>query len=153
MNLLEGHEYVWRGRSGRPDLVVEFTGRYTPAGLAVVTLIHRADRSQRYINPRDLFPTDKPLPPLAPQTMLVETLLSEYRDGDEHGWPTEFAWLIEHHTKKVLNLLGEVREEGIRDPILLGPDKRVWDGHHRLLVARILGIRRVPVSHPEGEET
>src|SRR5690606_24415273 len=43
-------------------------------------------------------------------------------------------------------LLTRIREEGIREPILLGTDGRVWDGHHRITVAMHLGLESVPVE-------
>lgn len=32
--------------------------------------------------------------------------------------------------------------------IVLGTDGRVWDGHHRIVAARRLGIWAVPLEHP-----
>jgi hypothetical protein len=36
-------------------------------------------------------------------------------------------------------------------PILLGHDGRVWDGHHRVVAARRLGLTHVPVERVEEE--
>lgn len=85
------------------------------------------------------------------KTMLVEHILRDYRDGDEHGWDTEFAYLISQHHLRIHALLLAVRASGMQNPILLGSDGRVWDGHHRLLVARILGLKRVPVTFSDGD--
>lgn len=38
-----------------------------------------------------------------------------------------------------------IQEVGMRMPILLGSDGRVWDGHHRFAAAEHLGIPVVPV--------
>jgi hypothetical protein len=42
-------------------------------------------------------------------------------------------------------LLDSVVAEGFREPILIGDDGRLWDGHHRLAVALAFGIS-VPVE-------
>lgn len=77
----------------------------------------------------------------------TEAILRVYRDGDEHGWTTEFVYLWQEQTDQMLDLLESVAREGIREPILLGDDGRVWDGHHRLAVACALRIQYVPVKH------
>lgn len=78
--------------------------------------------------------------------MLVAELLARYRDGDEHGWGVEFAWLREHHADRLAELRAEIREHGIREPVLLGDDDRVWDGHHRLCIAVDESITEVPIT-------
>lgn len=61
-------------------------------------------------------------------------------------------WSWEEEVKKLANrdrtkqLVESIRVEGIREPILLGNDGRVWDGHHRITAATLLGIREVPVE-------
>lgn len=75
----------------------------------------------------------------------LDVLLRDYRDGDEHGWQTEFDWLDTHHADRMDMLTTSIQETGIREPILLGSDGRVWDGHHRIAVAHRLGIAVVPV--------
>jgi len=79
--------------------------------------------------------------------MRTEDVLRLYRDGGEHGWEHEFAWLDHHQGEQTDRLAEDVAVNGIREPILLGNDGRVWDGHHRLAVAVRLGIDSVPVSH------
>lgn len=40
-----------------------------------------------------------------------------------------------------------LREQGeVTQPICLGTDGRVWDGHHRLVAAKRLGFERVPIE-------
>lgn len=61
-------------------------------------------------------------------------------------------WPWEEECKRLLNrdrtkqLIESIRAEGIREPILLGNDGRVWDGHHRITAATLLGIHEVPVE-------
>lgn len=74
-------------------------------------------------------------------------VLRDYRDGNEWGWDTEFAWLDHHQGENTDRLAEDVAVNGIREPILLGNDGRVWDGHHRLAVAVRLGLSEVPVLH------
>jgi ParB-like chromosome segregation protein Spo0J len=80
--------------------------------------------------------------------MSIETVLAEYRDGDEHGWDTEFEYLETHHGERIAALRASIAEEGMREPVLLGSDGRVWDGHHRLCVANELGMKMIPVTRP-----
>ena len=85
------------------------------------------------------------------QMMRTADILSDYRDGDEHGWDVEFEWLDTHHSERLYRLAEDVAANGIRTPITLGHDGRVWDGHHRLYVAQNLGIDSLPVVHAGGE--
>lgn len=82
------------------------------------------------------------------RTMPLADLLRDYRDGDELGWEEEFAYLrtSPEHRSRLGRLFLSVIEEGIREPILLGYDGRVWDGHHRLCVASEIGLQEVPVK-------
>lgn len=75
----------------------------------------------------------------------LSAILAVYRDGDERGWVNEFNLLEETHGPKLDMLKTSIQEDGIREPIVLGPDGRVWDGHHRLCAAESLGIEKVPV--------
>jgi hypothetical protein len=79
--------------------------------------------------------------------MPLADLLRDYRDGDEHGWPMEFHLLRGTHWAHLRHLMESIKEHGIQTPILLGNDSRVWDGHHRLCVADMLGLADVPVRH------
>jgi len=72
-------------------------------------------------------------------------LLAFFRDGDEHGWDQEFAYLATRWDE-MGPLVASIRSEGIREPILLGTDGRVWDGHHRIYAAHLLGIEVIPVT-------
>lgn len=54
---------------------------------------------------------------------------------------------IEERTPGKLDLLAQdIRWNGIKEPIILGDDGRVWDGHHRILAATIVGLGAVPVE-------
>ena len=50
-----------------------------------------------------------------------------------------------HHQEKIEQ---SIAAEGFREPVLLGDDGRVWDGHHRILAGRRLRLL-VPVEYGE----
>jgi hypothetical protein len=79
-------------------------------------------------------------------TMDLRYLLTHYQDGDGLGWPAEFAWLRTYRYRGVADITASFPRDGFREPISLGDDGRVWDGHHRLAVADALNLRRVPVE-------
>lgn len=86
-------------------------------------------------------------PDVSRREIHTSSLLVVFRPGDypDRTWPEEFAWLWEHDTHKMDMLTTSIQETGIREPILLGSDGRIWDGHHRLAAAMRLGIDKVPV--------
>lgn len=85
------------------------------------------------------------------QTLSVATILARWRPGSEDwDWPSEFAYLQEYDSHIIARLIRDIAKNGVLDPLLLGDDGRVWDGHHRLLVARILGITELPVEYGHG---
>lgn len=84
----------------------------------------------------------------SPVMSLVQ-LITNYRDGDEHGWAREINYLWAEHTAKMDMLTTSIQETGIQTPIVLGSDGRVWDGHHRIAAAIKLGFTEVPVVYSE----
>lgn len=78
--------------------------------------------------------------------MDLYTLLALYKDGDERGWSDEFADLWNRDYRAMYDLSDSVNQYGVRNPILLGNDGRVWDGHHRLAAATNTGLVTVPVE-------
>lgn len=78
--------------------------------------------------------------------MRVDRILEHYAPGDENSWADEFTYLLTFYGEEMGYLAGDINENGIKEPILLGDDGRVWDGHHRLLVARLLGIEEVDIE-------
>lgn len=75
----------------------------------------------------------------------LDHLIGVYRVGSgDWAWFEEYGNLINQpDTRK---LLDRIQAEGIREPILLGTDGRVWDGHHRIVIAMHLGLDSVPVE-------
>jgi hypothetical protein len=73
-------------------------------------------------------------------------VLELFQDGDEHGWDQEFAYLATRWDE-MEPLIDSIRRDGIRNPIHLGNDGRIWDGHHRIYAAHLLGIEAIPVTY------
>jgi len=76
----------------------------------------------------------------------LKHLMETYTPGDEWSWEEEFSVLEEIDHNKLRDLESSVVAVGILNPILLGADGRIWDGHHRIYVAHKLGIGEVPVE-------
>lgn len=79
--------------------------------------------------------------------MKVADLMRGVQDGDGLTWLGEFDWLRVNHAARLRGLFLSVLQNGIREPLLIGDDGRLWDGHHRLYVAYTLGFTHVPVKH------
>jgi len=79
--------------------------------------------------------------------MTVADLMRDIQDGDRITWSAEFNWLRENHAPQLRALFLSVLQNGIREPLLIGDDGRLWDGHHRLYVAHSLGFKHVPVKY------
>ncbi|MGO2860631.1 MAG: hypothetical protein ACTIC1_05705 [Brevibacterium sp.] len=86
--------------------------------------------------------------------MNLDYVLENFTSGDENNtWAQEFRWIIDFDAPHTGALLADIEANGIKLPILLGDDGRVWNGHHRLLAARILGFTEVPVVHADDGYT
>lgn len=83
--------------------------------------------------------------------MSLREIITGWQDGDGIGWPAEFAWLRTYHYRQLADLTVDVAQNGFKEPIYLGYDGRVWDGHHRLAVADALNWRHLPVLHAMPE--
>jgi hypothetical protein len=76
-------------------------------------------------------------------------ILQVFRDGDELGWTKSLTWLWENHTDHLVKLILDISKNGMREPIVLGWDERIWDGHHRIAAALALNLEYVPMAHPK----
>lgn len=75
----------------------------------------------------------------------ARNLIASFADGDDLGWHEELLFLWTTDRERTIKLLDEIACAGsITDPVLIGSDNRVWDGHHRVAVALALGMA-VPV--------
>lgn len=77
----------------------------------------------------------------------VDWILTNITDGDEHGWDAEFEYLLSQHSERIDEIISTAKIRGIIAPILIGPDLRIWDGHHRLCAAVQLGLATIPVEY------
>lgn len=71
--------------------------------------------------------------------------------GEDWTWADEYTYCWMDDGPRTNTIIDLVKEKGIgfddaHNPILLGNDGRVWDGHHRILVARYLGMHSINVS-------
>lgn len=92
------------------------------------------------------------------KTMSVAKLIRLFTPTEQtvdpgHTWDTEAAWLYENHPVRMAKLRNSITKLGIEEPIRLcwgHPDccqaKHVVDGHHRAILARDMGLKRVPVA-------
>lgn len=84
----------------------------------------------------------------------VDELMEKWRPGshgDDWTWTNEYTDLWAEDGPYTNEIIDMVKTHGIgfadeKSPILLGYDGRVWDGHHRILVAKYLGYEWVKVK-------
>jgi predicted unusual protein kinase regulating ubiquinone biosynthesis (AarF/ABC1/UbiB family) len=84
----------------------------------------------------------------------VEELCRCYNVGsDDWSWDQEAEWIYDENAEKMDRLREDIASNGQKEPVLLGSDGRVWDGHHRITIMRESNgyVRAlVPVSHDVG---
>lgn len=92
------------------------------------------------------------------KTMSVAKLLRLFTPTEQtvtpgHDWDTEAAWLYENHPVRMGKLRRSITKLGIEEPIRLCyghptccSARHVVDGHHRAILARDMGLQRVPVA-------
>lgn len=77
----------------------------------------------------------------------TDHLTAVFRVGSgDWSWQEEYDRLWADQTNYMDTLATRIQKEGIREPVLLGSDGRIWDGHHRIAVAMTLGLDSVPVE-------
>jgi hypothetical protein len=92
------------------------------------------------------------------QVWPLARILAEVQCGSQDWtWDEEWADLDHYRAKELADLETQIKANGITEPVLIGSDGRLWNGHHRLRLAVRLGIGYVPVrvpavvSQPDGE--
>lgn len=87
----------------------------------------------------------------AQRDIRLDHLLGTFAVGSAPwSWQDEYDDLTKRDTAEMEVLIASIRVDGIREPILLGSDGRVWDGHHRIVIATHLGFKEVPVEFSGG---
>ncbi len=82
---------------------------------------------------------------LTTRRLSPESIMSAYMTGDENGWWEENLHLWRTQSHAMRELADSIEVHGVHEPVLLGDDGRVWDGHHRILIAAGLGLKSIPV--------
>ena len=88
------------------------------------------------------------------ERMTLAQVVAFWRPGShDWTWAEEYADVMTHERTPAIRQ--RVMENGIgfqdhEAPILLGPDGRVWDGHHRICIALELRISMVDVEKAGG---
>lgn len=83
-------------------------------------------------------------------TMTAAQVMDMVKPGSGLTWTHELQELWTEDRHDTLLLLQHVVGEGISEPIIIGPDGRLWDGHHRLAVALALHITVPARIIPDG---
>jgi hypothetical protein len=84
------------------------------------------------------------------QELSLDTILANWKPGsfdDPWTWGQEHEWLWCHQKKKMKDLTKSISTHGIKTPIILGDDGRVWDGHHRICIAIDLKIETLKITY------
>lgn len=79
----------------------------------------------------------------------IEKFLVSVEPGDQDwswSWKSQFAWIRQYHNDRLIALLEDIQKNGLKKPLLIGPDGRLWDGHHRILCLYLLMYDYVPVE-------
>lgn len=88
--------------------------------------------------------------------MPLRRILAEWRPGShDWSWDDEYADLVDDDVTRRIE--ERVLDEGIGftdhiAPVLLGSDGRVWDGHHRIVLAMKHGITELRVDEVERKD-
>jgi citrate lyase alpha subunit len=61
-------------------------------------------------------------------------------------WQQEFDDLDARDSELLAELEESIKREGVKEPVTIGSDRRLWDGHHRVWVAVRLGLEEIPVD-------
>lgn len=83
----------------------------------------------------------------------VSQIITFWRPGSyEWSWADEYGDLMGGDNMQAVK--AQVSDTGIhfadhREPIILGNDGRVWDGHHRICIAIQYGIPHLMVNESE----
>lgn len=70
--------------------------------------------------------------------MKAAEVIAMVTPGSGKDWTDELCWLWTNDTEDTLLLLRHIAEDGVTEPIVVGNDGRLWDGHHRVAAALAL---------------
>ena len=98
---------------------------------------------------------DQPLTSLAPVIEYpLAQIMTRYRPGSQDwSWQVEMLDMFSPtHFDQTVQLIHSIRKDGILEPIALGNDGRIWDGHHRITAAYVLGLKTIPTIECGGDD-
>lgn len=78
--------------------------------------------------------------------IVLNLLFREFTNGDETSWDDEREWLLANHADRLARIRKEI-QAGHFPPIRVDfTERRVIDGHHRIIAAEQLGLELVPIA-------
>ncbi|UJL29947.1 hypothetical protein HZU38_05450 [Mycolicibacterium vanbaalenii] len=87
------------------------------------------------------------------RSMTASEVMAMVSPGSGLSWPEELRHLWTEGWHDTSTLLSHVAADGeIAEPIIIGPDGRLWDGHHRLACALALSLDVPARVIPKGSE-
>lgn len=69
-------------------------------------------------------------------------LTTEIRPGSQDDgwtWRDEARWLWLHQFDDMVQLVRSLLDDGQQEPVMVGDDGRLWDGHHRVVALLAIG--------------
>lgn len=79
----------------------------------------------------------------------IGTFLAWTEPGDQDwSWRSQFRWLVQHHAEKLAELRQDIAWRGQQKAVEVGPDGRLWNGHHRVWCIVELGWPTIKVIAP-----
>jgi hypothetical protein len=73
--------------------------------------------------------------------------------GDrDWSWNSQFRYLQDPdngHTDRLREIFWSLTYDGQKEPVQVGPDSRLWDGHHRVWALVASGARTIRVDYVE----
>lgn len=129
-----------------PEDLVDIDHNFSDEAILVVNRVHRVmDSHLGLISTRNLTRMD------------LSDILEQYRPGSrDWTWDDERQDLVTRDYEVTEAMRQTILQKGFgfadnSEPILLGNDGRVWDGHHRLILAMIYSPQYLMVElAPEG---
>lgn len=81
---------------------------------------------------------------LALSRMSPEKIMEGWRPG---SYDKPWTWkdeCLDIWAQNIEELMADINVNGIKEPVILGDDGRVWEGHHRICIAYWLSLPEVP---------
>ena len=85
------------------------------------------------------------------QEMPIRELIETIAPGEPHGWGVEILDLLARDRRRTRALAASITAHGVRTPVLIGDDGRLWDGHHRVVASIYLGRETIPAEYAGGD--